>query len=701
MFIWLYCFIDLVRRRLVFESCKDPHPRVRHAASHCLGQLCTDFSYTLQRDFHAAFFTHILPLIQDANAPRVQCHAIASLVNFCQDCEASFVAPYLPAMMPLLFKCLNSTRVDLQEQAVTSLACIASVSQGEYFAPYYSLLMRPMIDLMKNLTGDRKIYRAKIIEAISMIASSVSKETLRGDVQAIIEAFLAIQESKLDDDDPAPEYLMSAWVRLCGVLQDEFHPLLPKVLPPLVAKANVEPDIAFVDDEEVESEEYAEGWEFVTMKGKRVGINTGLLDEKADALESIERYATLLTKHFASSVPQLLPLVLPLLKFELHERVRSAAASCCSTFLTCIKAAGGDPMTFWKNDISPSLLDAFTKQADPSAISTLLSAIYTCLDVIDSAEANFDAAFVEKFLKILQAQLVYLSNNVVSLKQSGTKREQEADDDEAEQYEADDDDNLTLLNEVTRCFYPVVRYGLSPDFVTSVAIPFYSQFVLSPAEFCESVQHDALCFFDDLFEFGKSLPAQSAAAILNYFASSLTSTDCDIVQAAAFGVGVMAGSINGQAYREFCVQAFPNLVRLLEALESKHRFKMACENILSAIIKIYSTFGGDLDLLLKALSMGLPIVQDESEMHVVYSFVANLLASKPSQLQQHGPALVKPLLRSIATISLQKKTDLLSVLVPPMHSWLSSFASRDLVSAAMASLELHERNAIIQIGLLN
>jgi importin-5 len=151
-----HLYIVFFFNRLVFGGCRDAMPRVRYAAVHCLGQLCTDFAYTLQSGHHAAFFSHVLPLIQDGSCARVQCHALASLINFSQDSESAFVGPYLDTLMPALFSCLGSSRADLQEQTVTSLACLANVAPPAAFVPYYTQLMPPMLAMIGSL-GDRKV----------------------------------------------------------------------------------------------------------------------------------------------------------------------------------------------------------------------------------------------------------------------------------------------------------------------------------------------------------------------------------------------------------------------------------------------------------------------------------------------------------------------------------------------------------------
>jgi importin-5 len=102
-----------------------------------------------------------------------------------------------------------------------------------------------------------------MVEAITMIAAAMPKDVLVKDLGAIVSALTAVQETATESDDPVREYLPAAWVRLCGILGTEFAPLLPRVLPPLLEKAAADPDVSFVDDEDLEDGTY-DGWDFVS-----------------------------------------------------------------------------------------------------------------------------------------------------------------------------------------------------------------------------------------------------------------------------------------------------------------------------------------------------------------------------------------------------------------------------------------------------
>ncbi|KAK3067030.1 hypothetical protein LTS18_001343, partial [Coniosporium uncinatum] len=71
---------------LVLPALRDPHPRVRWAGCNAVGQMSTDFAGTMQEKYHQQILPNIIPVLESAE-PRVQAHAAAALVNFCEEAE--------------------------------------------------------------------------------------------------------------------------------------------------------------------------------------------------------------------------------------------------------------------------------------------------------------------------------------------------------------------------------------------------------------------------------------------------------------------------------------------------------------------------------------------------------------------------------------------------------------------------------------
>lgn len=165
-----------------------------------MGQLSTDFSPKIQEKFHDKIIPALLQVFDDIHNPRVQTHAGAALVNFCELCPKEILAKYLESIVPKLestFKLgLTEVRILLNislsiynpsqlidkgrkiiiEQMVTTLGTVADASE-DYFVPYYDHFMPSLKYLMANATSkDHRLLRGKTIECISFIGLAVSKD---------------------------------------------------------------------------------------------------------------------------------------------------------------------------------------------------------------------------------------------------------------------------------------------------------------------------------------------------------------------------------------------------------------------------------------------------------------------------------------------------------------------------------------------
>jgi hypothetical protein len=94
---------------LVLPALRDPHPRVRWAACNAVGQMSTDFAGTMQEKYHQVVLPSIIPVLESAE-PRVQAHAAAALVNFCEEAEKNILEPYLDQLLNHLLMLLQSPK---------------------------------------------------------------------------------------------------------------------------------------------------------------------------------------------------------------------------------------------------------------------------------------------------------------------------------------------------------------------------------------------------------------------------------------------------------------------------------------------------------------------------------------------------------------------------------------------------------------
>jgi HEAT repeat protein len=251
---------------LVVPALKDPHPRVRWAGCNALGQMSTDFAGTMQEKYHRVVLESIIPVLdspeprcvhpstgtkRDLTHSRVQSHAAAALVNFCEEAEKEVLEPYLDDLLKRLLALLhNDQKRYVQEQALSTIATIADSAEAA-FGRYYSTLM-PLLFNVLNRSPDSqskelRLLNAKAMECATLIALAVGKERLGNDATALVHVLARIQTSVTDPDDPQGSYLLHCWGRMCRVMGNDFLPYLPSVMPPLLELASAKADVQLVD----------------------------------------------------------------------------------------------------------------------------------------------------------------------------------------------------------------------------------------------------------------------------------------------------------------------------------------------------------------------------------------------------------------------------------------------------------------------
>ena len=111
---------------------------------------------------------------------------------------------------------------------------------------------------------------------------------------------------ELADDDPQMSYMISAWARICKILGGGFAPYLPMVMAPVMKTASMKPEVALLDNDEVEGVgEDSDDWQFVNLgEQQNFGIKTAGLEDKATACQMLVCYARELKEHFADYTEQ-------------------------------------------------------------------------------------------------------------------------------------------------------------------------------------------------------------------------------------------------------------------------------------------------------------------------------------------------------------------------------------------------------------
>lgn len=481
----------------------DSHPRVRYAVCNAIGQMSTDFAPVFEKKFHDRVIPGLLNLLDDVANPRVQAHAGAALVNFSEDCPKSILVRYLDGIMNKLESILNAKFKELLErgnklvleQVVTTIASVADTCEKEFVA-YYDRLMPSLKYIIQTANSEElRMLRGKTIECVSLIGLAVGQEKFMGDANEVMNMLLQNQiEGGLPDDDPQTTYLITAWARICKILGKQFEQYLPLVMGPVMRTAQMKPEVALLDNDEVQDIEDDVDWSFINLgEQQNFAIRTAGMEDKASACEMLVCYARELKEGFAEYSEEVVRLMVPLLKFYFHDGVRSAAAESLPYLLECAKIKGPQYLQGMWQYICPELLKAISSEPEADVQSELM------LSLAKSIESLGPNCLSEESMKqILEIITKYMVEHFERAdKRSLARHEEDYDDGVEEALAEEDDTDIYLLSKVADIIHAL--------FLTNKVnfLPFFDQvsmhFIkLLDASRTWSDRQWGLCIFDDV-----------------------------------------------------------------------------------------------------------------------------------------------------------------------------------------------------------
>lgn len=613
---------------LVVPALSDRHPRVRWAGCNALGQMSTDFAGTMQQKYHSIALPAIIRVL-DSPEPRVQAHAAAALVNFCEEAEKEILEPYLDNLLTHLFQLLQNEKRYVQEQALSTIATIADSAEAA-FSKYYDTLMPLLFSvLQQENTKELRLLRAKAMECATLIALAVGKERLGTDAMALVQLLASIQQGITDADDPQAQYLMHCWGRMCRVLDADFLPFLPSVMPPLIELASAKADIQLLEDEEqVEQVQQEEGWELVPLKGKVIGIKTDTLDDKHMAIELIVVYAQVLQGNFADYVATIMEkIALPGLAFFFHDPVRVVSAKCVPQLLNSYKKKFGAPSdqltALWQATID-KLLEVLSAEPAIDTLAEMYQCFYESVEVV--GRGCLTAQHMSTFIDSAHSALEDYKDRVAARAEERADNNKEADDEDSEDLLFAIEDDQNLLSDMNKAYHCIFKHhGVEFLPAWERLHSTYEQFLKSD----DPTQRQwGLCIMDDVLEFCGEQSYRYQNSIVEPLLNGCKDPAPANRQAAAYGIGVAAHK-GGAAWSSFLGAALPLLFQIPQFPNARGDDDVyATENACAAIAKVLhynSSSIPDVQQVITQWIDTLPIVYDEEAAPYAYAYLAVLI----------------------------------------------------------------------------
>ncbi|TPX30988.1 hypothetical protein SmJEL517_g05575 [Synchytrium microbalum] len=689
---------------LVAPYIRDPHPRVRYAACNTLGQMSTDFAPTVQETYHALVVPALLAAMEDVQFPRVQAHAACALVNFTEDAEKQHLEPYLDGIFQRLLVLLNTDKMYLQEQAITSIATVAD-SAGDKFIKYYGAIMPLLIGALRQATQkELRLLRGKAMECASLIALAVGKDMFAPNAAELIDLLKTTQAGITEQDDPQSSYLLAAWARICKTLGHDFAPYLDIVMPPLLKSAQIKPDFAVCETEEEILEKFEDGdnWQFVEVEGQRIGIKTDLLEEKCTAVEMVMCYARELGAEFDRYVDTILSIVIPLLKFYFHDGVRLASAAVIPQLFESMRKANAAPArvsAHWDN-VSTNLMEVINQEIDPSFLCQFYVTFTECIECL--GPNCLSPQMLESYTQTLKSELQEHFKRIAENARARKDEDFDAEDEEGLAESQEDDDSL--LSEFSKSLQMVIKlHGAAylPCF-EGLLIPILQEYQTSSSE---AARQFAVCAWDDVIEYMGPISFSYHNRFWEVLVRSLQDTSVEVRQAAAYGVG-QAAQHGGPSFAPLCTAAIPNLFALVNIPDARSEENvLPTENAISAVGKICKYYGSSFDVnpVLGAWLLVLPVIEDQQEAPFVYEYLIELIESNNGVILGQSNANIPRLIGIFAhalTVEELVSDELSSRMAALLKSMIAAVGS-PVLEPIWASLPEDKRRMLTQKGIFS
>eukprot|EP01023_Acetabularia_acetabulum_P020767 TRINITY_DN20853_c0_g1_i5.p1 TRINITY_DN20853_c0_g1~~TRINITY_DN20853_c0_g1_i5.p1 ORF type:complete len:1109 (+),score=260.05 TRINITY_DN20853_c0_g1_i5:163-3489(+) len=640
---------------MCIQGLQDANAKVKWAACQAIGQLCTDLGPELQYDYHQQIIPALWTAMEDFGNPRVQAHATAALVNFCDGIEADVLQSYLDELIKRLIQLLQNGTGLVQIGALTAIASVADCVEGA-FNRYYETVMPLLMHMLsiRETSVGQMMLRAKALEAISLVCMKVDAELFRPHAAKVMEVLQQLHASELQPQDPIIGYMYQAGARLCKTLGKEFIPYLGVVLPPLLKAAALQPEIQVRDDDsEDEDEEEDDDVQVIPLAGKRVQIKTSTMEDKATACSMLSCYASELQEGFFPYVQQVLEIMVPCLKFFFHEEVRKAAIQNMPELLKCsIKAMelGQADGNFVKGVVKfmwEPVLEALNKEFELDVEDFILEALD---EIIVAAGKQFiTLQEMEQCFTILKQVL----ENSKQRRQDRMKRTREAgeelDEEDVEALNDEEKMEQELLESVNVVIGSALKkYGDDIVPALETLLPYFAELV-DPSQQAD-FQRIGVCVMDDILDYTQNAGLKYVNQFMPVLVNGCASDNPDLRQCAVYGVGLVAER-HPTLYPQFHPQVLECVMNILKDPNANSEDNQLCtDNAISAlgkIIKSHSSLLNGQDFVGTWLG-NLPIIQDAAEATAMHGQLVDMVEMNDSRVVSNLPQVAKIFIKVLA-----------------------------------------------------
>lgn len=543
--------------QLVATCAAAPEPRVRWAATYCLGLLADEFE-SLANEHHAALMPLVLGGISDGS-PRVQAAACLAACNLCGQMEASTLESHNQPLLGALHARLGASPRPFVATAVASALSTAFDTLGDAVAPTYATFMpmlRAAFEAAMNAksTGGYKLA-STALGAMSSLAAAVGAAHFAADAEAVVAPLvqLVLQHRAFLVEVGLLEPLHASLSKMAKPMGAAFQPHMGQLLPALLEAAAVETEVQtdLVEEEVAEPEDSGFDTTYVanqTGSYVRVRVNSTQMQEKELAVGALHEYAMSLGTAFAPFVQAAVQAAGTLLTYSFSPRVRLSSAFLLIDSIQCVVDAGAkgeggvsasDGAALVGSLLKP-LADALHKERELEPADAMLTVFLEVLKLQRTAGAALlSPPQLNGVVELLKHQLI------VDAKRLEARADAAQDDEEGDEGGADEDElelEWEILLTVTHCVSELLRQhgaAIVPTLEAQV-LPTLDGWLGADANHRAA----ALYVLSDLIEHGGPEAAkrytQLALPHMQRAAELTDESNKNLVAAAAAGLGAVA-----------------------------------------------------------------------------------------------------------------------------------------------------------------
>ena len=619
--------------QLVTPHTRDPHPRVAHAALHCLAQLTVSYSPSFQTSFHSTVLPAFIDILRPDCHHRLITSACTGIIEFCREVESSVIEAYGQAVLQKLEGLISHPSLAVKESVISVISAV-SLALGDAFTPFYPVLY-PFVKQLVLTCNSKEVLRlrAKAIECIGTIAEAVGPTHFRPDeANSVMQTLMSIKTADMASDDHTLSYLVAAEARIAKALGAGFTPYLPHVIPPLLKSAAITDEYAILGEDDDSGLSQRPGYETTTVDIRgggtmRITLNTSMFDEKAMAMNMLYQYAETLQGAFLPYVNATADVVIPNVGYKFHESVRIAAVSACPALIKCTaqglqegKERDTAVRALWSRML-PQLLECTKKELHLDNLCGILDAM---ADGVKDMQCEMEEGEVELLCKELKEMS---AESVKRMEGREERREQPDFDEEEEQVIAEEneseDEFLGYVYQLIAALITCNKAGFLPHYHQHLH-PFFAHLLPHSNP---SLVTTALCVIAQVVNdvpLPQNLQHQYCDALFPKALQHSLSPSLDLRQSAVFAIGACAHCL-GLGFAPVMMEALRVLKEAIQSENSRQEeMAPATDNAIGALEKVVTACRRCLSEEQRRSLLGdwvdaLPCIADEAEAVQVHS----------------------------------------------------------------------------------